>query len=175
MKKILFTVLALSLLFTFTYNNASAATIGLKGGYTMPKDDLKDFDDTMNFGIYFDMGKFLFNNLNFRPSLDYFTLESDDRGNLGDVWGIHLDWYWFFMGKKTIAPFLGFGPSLNYYDFKNDDTNEDSDAGVDLFLGADFKLAGPLTLMVEGRFKFLDIAARNDTALQLNLGIAYSF
>jgi len=174
MKKILFTVLALSLLFTFTYNNATAATIGLKGGYTMPKDDYKDYDNTPNFGIYFDMGKFIFNNLNFRPGLDYFTLDGD-KGKFGDVWGIHLDWYWFFMGKKPIAPFLGFGPSLNYYDFDEGSTNEDSDAGVDLFLGADFKLTGPLTLMVEGRFKFLDIANRNETAMQLNLGIAYSF
>ena len=175
MKKIFLTLLVFSLLFTFAYNEASAATIGLKGGYTMPKDDLRDYDDTFNFGIYFDMGKFLFRDLNFRPGLDYFTLESDERGELGDVWGIHLDWYWFFMGKKTIAPFIGFGPSLNYYDFQEDVTDEDSDAGVDLFLGADFNIAGPLTLMVEGRFKFLDIAARNDTAMQLNLGIAYSF
>jgi len=174
MKKILFTVLALSLFFTFTYNNATAATIGIKGGYTMPKDDLKNYDDTPNFGIYFDMGKFIFNNLNFRPSLDYFTL---DRKNFDgyDVWGIHMDWYWFFMGKKSIAPFIGFGPTLNYYVFEADNSEGDSDAGVDLFLGSDFKLAGPLTLMVEGRFKFLDIAARGETAMQLNLGIAYSF
>ena len=175
MKKILLTVLALSILFTFTYNNASAATIGIKGGYTMPKDDLKNYDDTPNFGIYFDMGKFLFNDLNFRPSVVFFTLDRKNHDAI-DVWGIHMDWYWFFMGKKSIAPFIGFGPSLNYYNTDSDNTyDEDSDAGVDLFLGSDFKITGPLTLMVEGRFKFLDIAARGETALQLNLGIAYSF
>jgi len=175
MKKILLTVLALSILFTFTSNNASAATIGIKGGYTMPKDDLKNYDDTMNFGVYFDMGKFLFNDLNFRPSVDYFVLDRDNDARNRDVWGIHMDWYWFFIGKKSIAPFIGFGPSLNYYVFDDDNTDGDSDAGVDLFLGSDFKITGPLTLMVEGRFKFLDIAARGETALQLNLGIAYSF
>ena len=174
MKKILLTVLALTLLFTFTYNNASAATIGIKGGYTMPKDDLKYYDDTINFGVYFDMGKFIFNDLNFRPSIDYFVLDRKNADGY-DVWGIHMDWYWFFMGKKNIAPFIGFGPALNYYVFESDNSEGDSDAGVDLFFGSDFKIAGPLTLMVEGRFKFLDIAARGETAMQLNLGIAYSF
>jgi len=144
----------------------------------MPKDDLKDFDDTWAFGLYFDMGTFLINDLDFRPGIDMFSLENPDNDARDvDVWGIHFDWYWHFLGKSSIAPFIGFGPVLNYYDMKKDDTaNEDSDAGVDLFLGADIKIGGtPLSLMVEGRFKFLDIAARDETAMQLNIGVAYNF
>lgn len=173
MKKSILSLLVVSLLFSFAYNKADAATIGIKGGYTMPADDLKRYDDTFNLGIWFDMGKVFFDNLTFRPGLDYFELDSDGGADV-DVWGIHLDWYWFFMGKKKIAPFIGFGPTLNYY---NSDSNakEDSDAGVDLFLGAEFNIAGPLSILAEGRFKLLDIASRGDSAFQVNLGVGYSF
>lgn len=177
MKKLLLLLIALSLFVGFSSNDVFAKAIGIKGGYTMPKDDLSDFDDDWNFGLYFDMGTFLINNLDFRPSIDMFSLEiSDNSFKYADVWGIHMDWYWHFLDKGTFAPFLGFGPSLNYYDFDDEDTaDEDSDAGVDLFLGCDINVSGPLSIMVEGRYKFLDIAARNETAFQANLGIAYNF
>jgi len=178
MKKLFIFILALSLITVFVAKESEARAIGIKAGYTMPKDDLKDFDDTWAFGLYFDMGTFLINDLDFRPGIDMFSLENPDNDARDvDVWGIHFDWYWHFLGKSSIAPFIGFGPVLNYYDMKKDDTtNEDSDAGVDLFLGADIKIGGtPLSLMVEGRFKFLDIAARDETAMQLNVGVAYNF
>jgi hypothetical protein len=177
MKKIFISIIAFTLLLSFGYTNASAKAIGIKGGYLMPQDDLSNVaDDTTTFGIYFDMGTFLINNLDFRPGLDYATLEKDDF-KYAKVYGIHFDWYWHFMDKGAIAPFLGFGPALNYYtggQFKND--NKDSDAGVDLFLGFDIKIGGtPLSLMIEGRYKFFDIADRDVTAGSLNIGIAYNF
>lgn len=172
MKKIYIPLLVFSLLFSFAYNKADAATVGIKGGLTMPTDNLKNYDNTFDLGIWFDMGKVFFDNLNFRPGLDYFQLDRKE-GKYADIWGIHFDWYWFFMGKKSIAPFIGFGPSLNYYHFKH--YKDDSDAGIDLFFGSDFKISGPLTLLVEGRFKLLDIASLGESAFQLNVGIGYSF
>jgi len=176
MKKLSMLLLVLCLFVGFSSNEVFAKAIGVKGGYTMPKDDLSDCEDTWAFGLYFDMGTFLINNLDFRPSIDTFSLKTEDF-DIADVWGIHFDWYWHFLDKGSIAPFIGFGPALNYYDFDDEDTaNEDSDAGVDLFLGLDVKIGGtPLTLMVEGRYKFLDIADRDDIAMQGNLGIAYNF
>lgn len=178
MKKLFITLLAISLFLSIGYNNASAKAIGIKGGYLSPKDDLKDYEDQWAFGVYFDMGTFLINSLDFRPSLDYFKLENkDNSGYDREVYGIHFDWYWHFLDKGSIAPFIGFGPVLNYYSYDHNNTaDEDSDAGVDLFLGLDIKIGStPLSLMVEGRYKFLDIAARNDTAMALNIGIAYNF
>jgi len=176
MKKFIIALFAISLLVSFGYSNASAKAIGLKGGYIAPQDDLDDYDDDYVFGIYFDAGPFLFESLTFRPGLDMFTLENNDY-TLADVWGIHMDWYWHFMDKGALSPFLGFGPVLNFYSYDDNDTNrEDSDAGVDLFFGLDFRIGGtPLSLMLEGRYKFLDIAARNDTAMAASLGIAYNF
>lgn len=177
MKKLSLFFIALCLFMGVATNDVFAKAIGIKGGYTMPKDDYKDFDDDWNFGVYFDMGTFLINNLDFRPSVDMLSLENSDLNyKFADVWGIHFDWYWHFMDKGTFAPFIGFGPSLNYYDYDDDDTaDEDSDAGVDLFLGCDINVSGPLAIMIEGRYKFFDIAARDETAFQANLGIAYSF
>jgi len=178
MKKLTMLLIALCLFIGFSSGNVFAKSIGVKGGYTMPKDDLRDYDDGINFGIYFDMGSVIFNSLVFKPGIDRFTLEKSDFDyTYADVWGIHFDWYWHFLDKGAIAPFLGFGPVLNYYSFNDDSTdNEDSDAGVDLFFGLDFKIGGtPLSLMLEGRYKVLDIAARNQTAMQANLGIAYNF
>jgi len=176
MKKLLLSLLVLSMFISVGISNASASTIGIKGGYAMPKDDLKDFDDSYLFGVYFDMGKFYFNKLNFQPSLDYFTLETDNY-EYGSIWGVHFDWYWHFMGKQSISPFLGFGPSFNYLDRGNDNTaDEDSDAGVDLFAGIEFRISGtPFEMMVEGRYKMLDIADRDATVWCINLGLGYNF
>ncbi len=174
MKKLLLSVLVLSMFVSFGMSNASAKTIGVKVGYVTPKDDLKDYDNDILFGVYFNMGHFLINNLNFRPSVDKFNLEDDNSKT--EVWGIHFDWYWNFLGTKTVSPFLGFGPVLNYYNHDDDNTaDEDSDAGVDLFLGADLNLGLPVSLMVEGRYKILDIADRNQTAWCINLGVGYNF
>jgi len=177
MKKLSMLLITLCLFVGVSSNDVFAKAIGIKGGYTMPQDDLKSYDDDYNFGVYFDMGTFLINNLDFRPSVDRFTLEKSDANyKLANVWGIHFDWYWHFLDKGSIAPFIGFGPSLNYYDFKDNSQAKDSDAGVDLFFGLDFKIGGtPLSLMVEGRYKFLDIAEKNDTVWQFNVGIGYNF
>lgn len=177
MKKISLLLIALCLFVGFSSSSVFAKAIGIKGGYTSFKDDWRNYDEDWNFGVYFDMGSFLINNLDFRPSIDVVSLEESDKNRKdADVWGIHMDWYWHFMDKGAIAPFIGFGPSLNYYDLGDDNTaDEDSDAGVDLFLGCDFKISGPLSLMIEGRYKFFDIAARDNTAVQGNIGLSYSF
>ncbi|MGB4269439.1 MAG: hypothetical protein WBK20_09685, partial [Spirochaetota bacterium] len=93
-----------------------------------------------------------------------------------DVYGIHLDWYWFFMGKKQFSPFLGFGPALNYYSFDDDRTNDDdSDAGIEGFAGVDFDISGPWKLMVELRYLWHDFADRDTTIVKLNVGLLYYF
>lgn len=181
MKKLPLLFIALCLFIGFASDDVFAKAIGIKAGYTMPKDDFDDYEEDWAFGVYFDMGTFLINNLDFRPSIDYIELEGDDLhpGKYGphDVWGIHIDWYWHFLDKGTFAPFIGFGPALNYLDYDDDDTHdEDSDAGVDIFLGLDLKISStPLSLMIEGRYKFFDIASRDDTAVQVNLGLGYNF
>jgi len=172
MKKLL-----LVLLVVFTASSVFAAGIGIKGGYAKMYDDYADlFDDTWNFGIVFDMGTFLFKNLQFRPGLDYLSLEYEDKNSkFADVYGIHLDWYWFFLGKKQFSPFLGFGPALNYYNYKDDSSEGDSDAGLEGFAGIDFDLAGPWKLTLELRYLWHDIADRNSTIVKLNAGILYYF
>ncbi|HOF12967.1 MAG TPA: hypothetical protein PLN01_01475, partial [Spirochaetota bacterium] len=74
----------LVVLIVFTASTVFAAGIGVKGGYSKMYDDYSDwFDDTWNIGVYFDLGKFLFDTLQFRPGLDYLSLEPD-KGD-GDV------------------------------------------------------------------------------------------
>ena len=125
MKKLSVLLVVLCLFIGFSSNDVFAKAIGVKGGYTMPKDDLSDCEDTWDFGLYFDMGTFMINNLDFRPSIDTFTLKTEDV-DIYDVWGIHFDWYWHFLDKGSIAPFIGFGPSLNYYDYEDDDNVPDN-------------------------------------------------
>ena len=171
MKKLLVSFFAICMLIGVGYSNASANTIGIKGGYVVPTNDLEDYDNALAFGLYFDMGKFVFNSLSFRPSLDYFSLEYKNWST--DVFGLHMDWYWHFMDNKrsAMAPFIGFGAALNFYDGQ-----DDSDAGLELFGGIDFKLSGaPLLLTIEGRYKFLDIADFDQSAFELSLGIGYMF
>jgi hypothetical protein len=52
MKKLSLLFIALCLFVGFSSNAVFAKAIGVKGGYTMPKDDLKDYDDAWAFGIY---------------------------------------------------------------------------------------------------------------------------
>ena len=87
-----------------------------------------------------------------------------------------MDWWWFPLQNAPVNPFLGFGPSLNYLNYDNSRDDDDSDAGVDVFLGAAFGLRGtPLELFVEARYRFIDIAARDDNILAFNLGIEIKF
>ncbi len=183
MKKILIAVLTLGLVFTLASDNLFAGGIGIKGGYSFMQNDFDDpfkFKDTYNFGVYFDMGTFLFSSLRFRPGVDYVTLEQDLDNGTGtldaDLWGIHFDWYWHFLGNASISPFIGFGPTLNYYDWDRTENDDDSDAGVDLFAGLTFGISGtPFELMLEARYKFVDIAETDQNILQANIGILYKF
>ncbi len=174
MKKFIILALAISFFTSIGFTQASAKTVGIKVGYVTPKDDLKDYDNDVLVGVYFNMGKFIFNSLNFRPSLDVFDLEIKNTET--EVWGIHFDWYWNFIKKRSFSPFIGFGPVLNYYNHDNSNTtSEDSDAGLDLFAGVDLTLGLPVSLLIEGRYKVLDIADRGNTAWAVNLGVGYNF
>lgn len=156
-------------------SEANARSIIFKGGWALMRNDFSRADDTWTAGIFFDMGTFLFNSLRFKPGVDFVEVESKDF-KYADIWGIHLDWYWYPMHNVPISPFLGFGPSLNYLNFNNDSDDDDSDAGVDLFAGVSLGIRGtPLTLVLEARYRFIDIAARDDNILAFNLGIEISF
>lgn len=179
--------LVLTIMVVFVSTSVFAYGIGIKGGYSKMFDDYKGYEDTWNLGLYFDMGKFIFNSLQFRPGLDYVNLETEGyytvnrfglwehHTNEVDVWGIHLDWYWFFAGKSQFAPFIGFGPALNYYNFDDDSTKGDSDAGIEGFLGIEFNLSGPWSLMLEARYLWHDIADRDSTIMKFNAGLMYYF
>jgi len=178
MKKLLVILTAAGLMLSFAAGELSARGIILKGGYAMMRNDLADADDTYNFGVFLDMGNFLFNSLKFKPGVDWVSIEFPDAPAANyDIWGIHMDWYWYPMGNAALMPFLGFGPALNYLDAEEDtDDDEDSDAGVDLFAGLSFGISGtPFELMLEARYRFIDIADRNDNILAFNLGIEYKF
>ncbi len=178
MKKLLLVLVAAGLIVSFAASDVFARGIIIKGGYAMMRNDLEDaeIEDTWNFGLFFDMGTFLFNSLRFKPGVDYVSLATEDA-DWYDVYGIHLDWYWYPMGNAALSPFLGFGPSLNYNDYQDDrDDDEDSDAGVDLFAGVALGISGtPFELFIEARYRFLDIAARSENYLAFNLGIQYRF
>ncbi|MDY6935878.1 MAG: hypothetical protein SVZ03_16875 [Spirochaetota bacterium] len=169
-------LLVVSIIFISTDKSYSRA-MGVKGGYAKMMDDYSDleFDDTWTLGILFDLGTFIFNSLRFRPSIDYVEMAIDDT-ELFDVYAFHIDWYWFFLKKSTVSPFLGFGPALNYLDYEDDTTtDEDSDAGIEGFGGIEFDINGPLSMIFEVRFLFHDIADRDKTMLKLTFGLLYSF
>ncbi len=178
MKKAVFFIM-LACLVAFTASETFAAGIGIKGGYVNVRGDLEDeyeFDNTWNFGVYFDTGRFLFKSLRFKPGFDFYSLENEDTDTEWDVYGVHLDWYWYFMDRKAIAPFLGFGPTLNYYEFNDEEMDADSDAGLEGIAGVDFAITGPMWLTVEFRYAWLDIAQQNDeSVIKFNVGIMYYF
>ncbi len=175
MKKILFVVIAAALICSFASSELSARSLILKGGWAMMRNDFSEADDTWTGGVFIDMGTFLFSSLRFRPGLDYVEVEGDGW-KYADIWGIHMDWWWFPLQNAPVNPFLGFGPSLNYLNYDNSRDDDDSDAGVDVFLGAAFGLRGtPLELFVEARYRFIDIASRDDNILAFNLGIEIKF
>lgn len=179
MKKLFITVLTLATIISVSSSDLFARGIGLKGAYATMQNDYDDFnyEDTWSFGIYFDMGQFLFNSLRFKPLLDKITLETEDQ-EIMDVWSFHMDWYWYFMGngRSTFAPFLGFGPTLIYKDEEVSNDRDDSDAGVDIFAGIAMGISGtPFELTVEARYRFMEIAERNENILQYGLGVLYKF
>jgi hypothetical protein len=177
MKKVLVLLAVLGLLF-MAANDSFARGIGIKGGYGIMMDDYDDaeYDNQPFFGLFFDMGTFVFNSLRFKPGVDYISMKSDIGPDF-DVWGIHLDWYWYFLGSSTIKPFIGFGPALNYYDIDDDSStdDEDSDAGIEGFGGLEIDVSGPLAVIIEARYLWHDIADRQTTIVKLGLGIQYSF
>ncbi|MCX7678942.1 MAG: outer membrane beta-barrel protein [Spirochaetes bacterium] len=175
MKKAVFLLIAGCMVVTMLASEASARSLILKGGWALMRNDFSRADDTWTAGVFFDMGTFLFHSLRFKPGVDFVEVESNDF-KYADIWGIHLDWYWYPMQNAPISPFLGFGPSLNYLNFNNRSDDDDSDAGVDLFVGASFGIRGtPLTVFLEARYRFIDIAARDDNILALNLGVEINF
>jgi hypothetical protein len=157
-------------------NPVFARGIGAKIGYGWMLDDYDSakFKDQLCFGIYGDLGRVVFDKLDFRPSIDYIKLETSDY-KWADVWGFHFDWYWFFMGESArIRPFLGFGPAINYYNFKHGN-DDDTDAGLELFGGVEFDITGPISLMIEPRYVFHDLADLNQTIFKLYAGVLYKF
>jgi opacity protein-like surface antigen len=184
-KKSIVTIAVIAMLSSFFVvlgaSDANARAIGIKGGWAMVRDDYEsaDFQDTFTYGLYFDMGRFIFNSLSFRPGLDYIKLEQEDNsGNVIQeliIWGIHLDWYWHFMGKSSISPFLGFGAAMNILDDDDDQTDDDSDAGLEVFGGADIGLTGSISLLLEARYCVNDIANRGQNMLKALVGLSFKF
>ncbi len=178
MKKILIMLFAAGIIISLSAGDVFARGIGVKGGYTWMREDNSDvYENNWNGGVFFDMGSFIFQSLKFRPGLDYVNCEGKNN-NLADheVWGIHFDWYWHFLGDGALSPFIGFGPTLNYLNWDDSNADEDSDAGVDVFAGLMLGIAGtPLDLILEARYKFIDIADRDDAMFQANLGILFKF
>lgn len=179
MKRVVMVFAIFAIISTSAQQDILARAIGFKAGYATMQNDFEDAgrDDTWAFGVFFDMGKFLFDSLRFKPLVDYTPIEHENGTELVDIWSFHLDWYWYFMGssRSQIAPFIGFGPSLNYLDDQTQPSYDDSDAGVDLFAGMQFGLSGDLALLAEIRYRFIDIAERNENILQYSLGLQVNF
>jgi hypothetical protein len=178
MKKIAL-VVALFCAISFSATDVFAKAIGLKFGYAWMRDDYADakIEDTYTIGVMGDLGTFLFDKLRFRPSFDYIELKPEHGNGSVDSYGIHLDWYWFFMDKQQMfSPFIGFGFGLNYYSYDSSyKADDDSDAGIELFAGTDMHLSGPYSLLLEARYVMQDFANRNQNMFKINLGVLYSF
>lgn len=178
MKKIAVLVLIAGMAI-FGASDAFAYAIGGKVIYNKMMDDYSDLDyeNNLSGGAFFDLGHVIFDSLRFRPGFDWVDLENDTHDET--VYGIHIDWYWFFMQKKSsFAPFIGFGPALNYRDEDDNDNqtdNNDSDAGIEVFGGCEFHLTGSLYLLAEGRFVIHDIADTGNRILKGAVGVVYYF
>jgi hypothetical protein len=79
------------------------------------------------------------------------------------------------MGDGAISPFIGFGPTLNYLNWDDSNADEDSDAGVTYSPASCWDCGHPSDLILEARYKFIDIADRDDAMFQANLGILFKF
>jgi hypothetical protein len=157
-------------------NAVYAKAIGGKIIYNKMMDDYKDaqFDNNISGGVFFEIGPSFYDSV-FRPGFDWVTLE-DNNGKYARVYGIHLDWYWFFMKGKPLTPFLGFGPSLNYYNFQsNRSIDDDSDAGIEAFGGLEYNISGPWSLIFELRLVQHDIADLGARIFKGSLGVVYYF
>ncbi len=181
MKKLIWGMVVLSLLL-FSATGLHARGIGVYGGWVFMQDDYEDqfvynYEDTYTIGIIFDMGSFLFNRLIFRPAFDYVSCEGEEDDHLDkEIYGIHLDWYWHFMGTGSFSPFLGFGAALNYYEFEEEKAiDEDSDAGAEVFAGFNFSLTGNVTLMIQARYAWNDIASRDENMAKFLAGLIFKF
>ncbi len=177
MKKIAGLIIILTLIVA-TDTSLFARAFGGRIIYNSMMDDYSDakFENNLSGGILFDVGTFVFQSLRFRPGLDYVTLENKNT-EWATVYGIHLDWYWFFLkSRSTFSPYLGFGPSLNYYKFEDNQTDDnDSDAGIEGFGGFEFNITGPLSLIVEARLVIHDIADTGTRIFKPSVGVMYYF
>ena len=157
---------------------AHARGIGVKMGYGTMMDDYKDkYENGLSYGLFFDMGKFVFDNLNFKPGFNYVKLEDKDGASNRDkdLWGIHLDWYWNFLGKAKFSPFLGFGAALNIYDDNDDTSDGDSDSGVEVFGGVDIGITSTISLGIEARYCFNDIANTDQNIFKILGSVTFFF
>ena len=164
-------------MFVFCSNDVFARAIGLKINYNSMMGDYSDMklDNNISGGLFFDMGRFGFDSMDFRPGIDFVKLKND-AGTFATVWGIHCDWYWFFMEKGSLAPFIGFGPAFNYFSMNSDVAeDDDSDAGIEGFGGVEFAVNSQFKLMLELRLVFHDIANTGQQLFKPSLGASYSF
>jgi hypothetical protein len=153
-----------------------AYAIGGRIIYNKMMDDYVDlnYDNNLSGGGFFELGPSFYGS-KFRPGLDWVNLENDN-GRVARVYGIHLDWYWFLMNGKPFNPFIGFGPALNYINFKdNRSVDDDSDAGIEGFLGFEFNFSGPWSFIAEARFVQHDIADLGARIFKLSAGVVYYF
>lgn len=174
MKKLTVVLLVLGL-FVFSTSNASARAIGVKINYNSMMGDYSDaeFENNLFGGLFFEVGKWGFESLTFRPGIDFVTLENE-YDKWATVIGLHADWYWFFMERKQFAPFIGFGPTFNYFlmnsDYAEDD---DSDVGIEGFGGCEFEVANNIALMGELRLVFHDIANIGQQIFKISFGVVF--
>lgn len=168
-------------LFIFCSNDVYARAIGVKINYNKMMGDYADaeFDNNVSGGVFFDMDRWGFQSMDFRPGIDFVKFETE-AGEWATVYGIHFDWYWFFQQKGTLAPFVGFGPALNYFIFEEHNSNgvgedDDSDAGIEGFGGVEYKINNQFTLVVELRLVLHDIANWDQQIFKPSIGISYRY
>ncbi len=173
-------------MFLFCSNDAFARAIGLKINYNYMMGDYDDMEADNNFsgGLFYEYGVFGFQSLIFKPGIDWVKIEGErnDRSfEWGTVIGLHFDWYYYFMDRSKIAPFVGFGPAFNYILSGDDDdntvenTDDDSDVGIEVFGGCEFDVASNITIIAELRFVIHDIANIDQQLFKPSVGVSYSF
>jgi opacity protein-like surface antigen len=170
-------------MFIFCSNDLFARAVGLKIIYNNMMGDYSDaeLENNISGGLFFEVGTFGFQSLIFRPGLDFVNLETKDF-DIATIWGFHCDWYWYFMEKGALAPFLGFGPALNYIRYEDNHNgnggvgeDDDSDVGIEGFGGVEYAVSGQIKLMLELRFVIHDIADTDKQIFKPSIGASYSF
>jgi hypothetical protein len=125
------------------------------------------------------MGTFMFQSLRFKPSVDYVKLEweeGDTNKEFADLWGIHFDWYWYFMATPPCHP-LSVSARRSITTILNVMRRKIL-TPASIFLPVwPLPIAGtPFELFIEGRYKIVDIAAASDDNIgQVNLGVQFRF